>query len=68
MRVSPRLLNAGATVMQPFDARRAGMIKFLSAICVTDMVGPHAGHRRLGDYLNAVAAGAHPPAIVPRAP
>jgi uncharacterized protein YbjT (DUF2867 family) len=67
VRVSPRLLNAGATVMQPFDTRRAGVIKFLSAICVTDMVGPPTGHRRLGDYLNAAVAGAHPPGAVPRA-
>ncbi len=66
VRVSPGLLNAGAAMMRPFDARRAGVIKFVSAICVTDMVGPPTGHLRLGDYLDAAAASAQSRATAPR--
>jgi uncharacterized protein YbjT (DUF2867 family) len=54
--VPPRLLRASGTAMRPFDARRAEVVKFLTAICVTDMIGPSVGQRRLSDYLSAAVA------------
>ena len=55
VRMPPRLLKTSATLMRPFDARRAEVIKFITAICVIDIVGPPTGYRRLSDYMNAAA-------------
>jgi uncharacterized protein YbjT (DUF2867 family) len=56
MQMPPRLLKTSATLMRPFDARRAEVIKFITAICVMDIVGPPTGNRRLGEYMEAAAA------------
>ncbi len=50
--------RASATLLLPIDARRAQVIRFLTAICLIDMVGPAFGQRRLGDYLKAAVADA----------
>jgi uncharacterized protein YbjT (DUF2867 family) len=57
VRVPPRLLKTSAALMRPFDTRRAEVIKFITAICVMDVVGPPTGDRRLGEYMEAAVAG-----------
>lgn len=54
LKMPPRILRAGALALRPLDVRRAQMIRFVAAICTTDMVGPAKGKRRLADYLKAV--------------
>ncbi len=54
-RVPGILLPTAARVLRPFDARRAAMLAFTSAINQIDMVAPSVGQRRLFDDLQAHA-------------
>jgi uncharacterized protein YbjT (DUF2867 family) len=56
VRTPPGFLKTGARLMRPFDKRRAEVIRFITAICTIDVVGPPHGHRRLSDYFDAAAA------------
>lgn len=60
LRVPPRLVKAGATLLRPFDRRRAEVIRFITAVCTTDMLGPPTGTRRLSDYLYAAMSEPEP--------
>ena len=56
LELPPRLVRAGAALLSPLDARRAQVIRFLTAICTIDMVGPPAGQQLLADYLERATA------------
>jgi uncharacterized protein YbjT (DUF2867 family) len=53
IQIPPRLLKTSAAALRPFDTRRAEVIRFITAICMRDMLGPPTGNRRLADYMSA---------------
>ncbi len=55
VKVPPRMVRASASMLRLLDPRRAEVIKFLTAICTIDMVGPPTGQHSLADYLRDAA-------------
>jgi len=65
--VSPRLLEAAATLVRPLNPRLSALLAFGAAVSVTDAVAPSFGSRRIESYFRALAAPVAAPQIAPLA-